>query len=1579
MVAETKYYDVLGVSPSATSAEIKKAYRKLALKFHPDRNPSAADKFQEIAAAYEVLSDEKKRKLYDDYGEEGVKSGAREESSRTEDVRYKLAIPLELMYTGGIKHVNFKRKVVCPSCSGVGGTKPGCETECSKCRGKGVYMEVRRSGFMVQQIQRTCDRCHGAGRSIDDKYLCKECHGEKVVTQSEEVSVEIDRGMKEGEKITKFEGGHEEPGKLTGDLIFVLSEKKHKTFERRGVDLICKKEISLTQALTGAPFYIEHLDGHIVEARAPKNKLISPDDILAIEEEGMPAKSRPGVFGRLFIQFHVKFPATISDAQADVLRKIFLAHAPTKPKGKIVKRSLAKIDPRTKHPADRDDYTAGSGNAYDEDDHQGGPQNVQCAPISIHPEMRRMKALQMHRTLGNAVFMKGQQEAYKQNLIIVKESLLKGSPDALFSLVEQMNCSIRGYRPGDKINLDENGNIFDNMQHCLSGCTNYIQLFDGQIVGVEKTEFLQKKYIEEVYKVLFSEFVRVVNGFLKLGKPLAEEEEVLVINIFEIMNFILRNETTGSKAFRQIASHIRMWIRSYCYIPVICALSEENAIPEMSHVLVPSHKIFNKVLLVVESVCSFFDKKIVANVYLREIMTQVEKHYCLVPPHMFLLKSKPKKSSSKGKSGDSSSSSGILSSSTASGSASSNSSSCSSSSPSSAPDMDDEYYFPHMYVSPDTVSLYRKGLIEEMRMIFGDSECLDLSKDDQDPLHPLHSTPATEMEMFTKTTETVISSLKASKSAPKSTIGESPSASPSASSTATDPMSTSGDAVCEESPSVHSESTEAAQLSSSSLSLKELKQKELYIKKQKLEKNRKCSQARRAAQLSSSSSYTGSSSKRKSKNRSTSPPLFHSITGDTSISHMRGFLQRFPAPSLPDVDEEILLKGIEGWKKCEEYSLYYGFDMRTVFSYYHSVRDGRISSPDHSVFTWLPDTSKGTVELFVDPEKEAVEGGPIHSKLARMSKKEIAKKYGKYKVYFDTDCPDPALLPPFIDSKGESIFPPSSIVSLYGLFSFLFSLSSSNDVAICRQIWKLVGPWVRVWYEFLAVEEERTWRREEASMMGMQAQMGDYIGNLASELGPKGSFVVGMHKLGELKKEEVKREAKLAAKKQQEKERLRHSLGQAIYLHPKIPCLSFLLPPTMPLASILDTPSDPMLDLSKLIISLASTMSSELASMDKLSDMEWRKRTEKMEWAKTVTKRRKEHEKSENERIASTEVFSRVFSEDICGEKCDVCSNEIFRGPEYDFLEHEHKSDNFPRVSSHIPKLVPSTFLNLSDDICDIFISHSFADSLSKQKDLLNTAKDIWSHLRYPLWSLFGGRWGEEGWNGDKTEFLRGVHKEGIGFVPGSDRGIEVNSLKDLNRTAREFCVMPESSLKSKLGQPQHKGSSSSSSAKTKPPPFMPIGSVLFSFLPSPSKTTPIPPIPPILDAQEVSSCFAGPNGLSSLFKKTTPDILVAWIIQMLEEGRIDTRDVEYECKWEAIFRNEREKAKAMRLKVLSETSIDNEITSPTSLSRGYVKLDVKNVHRWMYRGGSWVKNSQHYPCINETQGCTCPIESHST
>ncbi|GKT35329.1 hypothetical protein ADUPG1_008510, partial [Aduncisulcus paluster] len=163
------------------------------------------------------------------------------------------------------------------------------------------------------------------------------------------------------------------------------------------------------------------------------------------------------------------------------------------------------------------------------------------------------------------------------------------------------------------------------------------------------------------------------------------------------------------------------------------------------------------------------------------------------------------------------------------------------------------------------------------------------------------------------------------------------------------------------------------------------------------------------------------------------------------------------------------------------------------------------------------------------------------------------------------------------------------------------------------------------------------------------------------------------------------------------------------------------------------------------------------------------------------------------------------------------------------------------------------------------------------------------------------------------------------------------------------------------------------------PPPFMPIGSVLFSFLPSPSKTTPIPPIPPILDAQEVSSCFAGPNGLSSLFKKTTPDILVAWIIQMLEEGRIDTRDVEYECKWEAIFRNEREKAKAMRLKVLSETSIDNEITSPTSLSRGYVKLDVKNVHRWMYRGGSWVKNSQHYPCINETQGCTCPIESHST
>jgi len=270
MVKETKLYDILGVSPEASENDLKKAYRKLALQYHPDKNPDAGDKFKEITAAYEVLNDPKKREAYDQYGEKGLTenggfAGAedlfsalfgggggffggggggrgRERERRGKDVPHQLKVSLEDLYRGKTSKLALQKTVICAECDGVGGKKGSVKT-CDPCNGKGVTIRLRQLGpGMVQQVQQVCSECGGEGETIKEKDRCKNCKGKKVEAQRKVLEVHVDKGMKDGQKITFSGEGDQTPGVIPGDVIIILEEKSHPIFKRKNQDLIMEQK-----------------------------------------------------------------------------------------------------------------------------------------------------------------------------------------------------------------------------------------------------------------------------------------------------------------------------------------------------------------------------------------------------------------------------------------------------------------------------------------------------------------------------------------------------------------------------------------------------------------------------------------------------------------------------------------------------------------------------------------------------------------------------------------------------------------------------------------------------------------------------------------------------------------------------------------------------------------------------------------------------------------------------------------------------------------------------------------------------------------------------------------------------------------------------------------------------------------------------------------------------------------------------------------------------------------------------------------------------------------------------------------
>uniref|UniRef100_A0A9J7Y122 DnaJ homolog subfamily A member 2 n=1 Tax=Cyprinus carpio carpio TaxID=630221 RepID=A0A9J7Y122_CYPCA len=297
-VSDTKLYDILGVSPSASENELKKAYRKLAKEYHPDKNPNAGDKFKEISFAYEVLTNPEKKDLYDRYGEQGLR----------EDMVHPLKVSLEDLYNGKTTKLQLSKNVLCSTCNGQGG-KSGAVQKCTACRGRGMRIMIRQlAPGMVQQMQSVCTDCNGEGEVISEKDRCKKCEGKKVIKEVKILEVHVDKGMKHGQKITFGGEADQAPGSEPGDIVLVLQEKEHETYKREGNDLSMTHKIGLVEALCGFHFTLKHLDGRQIVVKYPAGKVIEPGSVRVVRGEGMPQYRNPFEKGDLFIKFDVQFP-----------------------------------------------------------------------------------------------------------------------------------------------------------------------------------------------------------------------------------------------------------------------------------------------------------------------------------------------------------------------------------------------------------------------------------------------------------------------------------------------------------------------------------------------------------------------------------------------------------------------------------------------------------------------------------------------------------------------------------------------------------------------------------------------------------------------------------------------------------------------------------------------------------------------------------------------------------------------------------------------------------------------------------------------------------------------------------------------------------------------------------------------------------------------------------------------------------------------------------------------------------------------------------------------------------------------
>ncbi|HID23412.1 MAG TPA: molecular chaperone DnaJ, partial [Planctomycetaceae bacterium] len=346
MAAKRDYYEVLGVSRDASPEDIKKAYKKLALRYHPDRNPGdqeAVERFKEAAEAYEVLSNPEKRARYDRYGHSGL-SGAYAEPgfSNIDDIfdlfgelfegfgfgrprtrgrwsqvgrslRTSVAIDLIQAARGCTQTIEIRRQELCPRCGGSGARPGTAPVRCDYCGGHGQVVQAQ--GFF--RIQTTCPACHGEGRVIRDR--CPECRGSRTIPRTVRLDVKIPPGVDNGMQLClRGEGEPGFDGGPRGDLYVDLHVKEHPLFRREGRHLICRVPVTYTQAALGAEIEIPTLEGRRPYTIPPGTQ---PGDVFRIRQGGMP-DPHGGPPGDLLIEVTIEVPKKLAPEEERLLRKL---------------------------------------------------------------------------------------------------------------------------------------------------------------------------------------------------------------------------------------------------------------------------------------------------------------------------------------------------------------------------------------------------------------------------------------------------------------------------------------------------------------------------------------------------------------------------------------------------------------------------------------------------------------------------------------------------------------------------------------------------------------------------------------------------------------------------------------------------------------------------------------------------------------------------------------------------------------------------------------------------------------------------------------------------------------------------------------------------------------------------------------------------------------------------------------------------------------------------------------------------------------------------------------------------------
>ncbi len=352
-MSKKDFYETLGVDKGASESEIKKAYRKKAMKYHPDKFGNAGDKekveaekkFKEINDAYQVLSDSNKKAKYDRYGHDaftqnggdsgfsgfqgfggsgfedifGSFFGGGSHSSRVEpgaDLRYTVEITLEEAAKGVEKDIKYYRKGECKVCHGSGG-KPGSKMKtCPKCNGNGRIKEVQRTMFGNFENVVECDACHGTGKIPEEK--CQACHGSGTKKEKIEKSVKIPAGIDDGQRLRLGGMGEvSENGGPNGDLYLLIRVKAHKVFERHDSDLVCEVPISYTIAVLGGEIQIPTLDGAI-KIKIPEGT--QTGKVFRLRGKGMPS-TRGSRVGDELVKVIVETPTKLNLEQKGLLRK----------------------------------------------------------------------------------------------------------------------------------------------------------------------------------------------------------------------------------------------------------------------------------------------------------------------------------------------------------------------------------------------------------------------------------------------------------------------------------------------------------------------------------------------------------------------------------------------------------------------------------------------------------------------------------------------------------------------------------------------------------------------------------------------------------------------------------------------------------------------------------------------------------------------------------------------------------------------------------------------------------------------------------------------------------------------------------------------------------------------------------------------------------------------------------------------------------------------------------------------------------------------------------------------------------